>query len=54
MLGEPIARKLADAGTELRVWNRTPAKALHLAEYGAQVAATPATATTEADPYWCT
>ena len=40
-MGSRLARRLLDAGHELTVWNRTPAKA---AELGAPVAANPAEA----------
>ncbi len=40
-MGSRVARRLLDAGHELTVWNRTPAKA---AELGAPVAANPAEA----------
>jgi 3-hydroxyisobutyrate dehydrogenase-like beta-hydroxyacid dehydrogenase len=40
-MGEPIARRLLDAGHTLSVWNRTPARAAPLAEAGAQVLSTP-------------
>lgn len=37
-MGEPIARRLLDAGHELTVSNRTPGRADHLVEKGAQEA----------------
>jgi 3-hydroxyisobutyrate dehydrogenase-like beta-hydroxyacid dehydrogenase len=40
-MGSPIARNLMQAGYELLVWNRTPAKADALRADGATVAATP-------------
>jgi 3-hydroxyisobutyrate dehydrogenase-like beta-hydroxyacid dehydrogenase len=40
-MGEPIARRLLDAGHALSVWNRTPEKAAGLAEAGARVLSTP-------------
>lgn len=43
-IGEPIARNLARAGLETRVWNRTRAKAEPLAQEGATVCATAAEA----------
>ena len=43
-IGEPIARNLAGAGFELRVWNRTREKAEPLAEDGAAVCDTAAEA----------
>lgn len=50
-IGAPIARHLADAPTiELRVWNRTTARAQAFAtQHGARLAATPADAATGAD-----
>lgn len=41
LMGEAIARRLAQAGVPLLVWNRTPAKAASLARDGARVARTP-------------
>ena len=38
-MGEAMARNLVRAGTRLLVWNRTPAKALALAEEGAEAVA---------------
>lgn len=49
LLGEPIARKISEAGTALCAWNRTPAKAAHLTEHGAEVAESPASAAVGAD-----
>jgi 3-hydroxyisobutyrate dehydrogenase len=46
LMGAPIARRLADAGQEVRAWNRTAAKAEGL---GASVSATPAEAIDGAD-----
>ncbi len=40
-MGEPIARRLLDAGHELCVWNRTAGRAGGLAAAGAQVLSTP-------------
>ena len=42
VMGQPMALNLAQAGSDLVVWNRTPARADPLAEAGATVAATPA------------
>jgi 3-hydroxyisobutyrate dehydrogenase len=42
VMGEPMARHLARAGTPLVVWNRTPAKSEVLRAEGATVAASPA------------
>ncbi|MEV6240696.1 NAD(P)-dependent oxidoreductase [Lentzea sp. NPDC051838] len=44
LMGAPIAANLAAAGHEVRVWNRTRAKAEPLAAQGATVADTPAEA----------
>ena len=43
-MGTPIARNLLRAGFEVRVWNRTPARAGGLAAEGALVAPSPAAA----------
>jgi 3-hydroxyisobutyrate dehydrogenase len=43
-MGAPIARNLLSAGLDVRVWNRTRAKAEPLAEDGATVCGTPAEA----------
>lgn len=40
-MGEPMAGRLADAGWEPLVWNRTRGKAERLADRGARLAATP-------------
>lgn len=42
VMGQPMALNMARAGTELVVWNRTPARADALAAAGATVVATPA------------
>ncbi|HYI57208.1 MAG TPA: NAD(P)-dependent oxidoreductase [Microlunatus sp.] len=42
VMGQPMALNLAHAGSDLVVWNRTPARADPLAGAGATVAATPA------------
>lgn len=39
LMGAPMAQRLLGAGYQLRVWNRTPAKALALQDAGAIVAA---------------
>lgn len=44
LMGDPMAKRLLAAGREVRVWNRTPAKAHELSEAGARAAATPAEA----------
>jgi 3-hydroxyisobutyrate dehydrogenase len=43
-MGAPIARNLLSAGLDVRIWNRTRAKAEPLAEDGATVCETPAEA----------
>ena len=40
LMGAPMARRLLGAGRQVTVWNRTPAKAVALADDGARVAAT--------------
>lgn len=49
IMGAPMAGHLMDAGYELAVYNRTPAKAQPLVERGARLAATPADAVAGAD-----
>ncbi|MFE3830924.1 NAD(P)-dependent oxidoreductase [Streptomyces sp. NPDC059092] len=49
IMGAAMARNLCRAGLDVRVWNRTPAKAEPLAADGAQVAGTPAEAVSGAD-----
>ena len=49
IMGFQMARRLADAGHRLAVWNRTRDKAERLAASGARVAATPAEAATAAE-----
>ena len=44
IMGAPIARNIAGAGLDTRVWNRTREKAEPLAEAGADVAGSPAEA----------
>ena len=39
MMGVPMARRLLDAGYELAIWNRSPAKAKSLVEAGAKLVA---------------
>ena len=41
LMGTPMVRRLLAAGHEVRVWNRSPAKAANLATLGAQVVSTP-------------
>jgi len=48
-MGSRIAGRLADAGNDLIVWNRTAAKAAPLSERGATVAESPAAAAQEAE-----
>lgn len=48
-MGSRMATRLVDAGTELVVWNRTPAKASGLVERGAVLAGSPAEAAAGAD-----
>lgn len=48
-MGAAMARNLCRAGHDVRVWNRTLAKAEPLAADGATVAATPAEAVADAD-----
>nr|WP_281248792.1 NAD(P)-dependent oxidoreductase [Saccharopolyspora flava] len=48
-MGAPMARNLAAAGVDLRVWNRTRSKAEPLAEVGATVVDSPAEAARGAD-----
>ena len=48
-MGSRIARRFLDAGNELVVWNRDPAKAAPLTETGATLAETPAEAARAAD-----
>jgi 3-hydroxyisobutyrate dehydrogenase len=49
IMGGPMARNLLRAGHEVRVWNRTQARAEPLASEGAAVAPTPADAVREAE-----
>src|ERR1700754_3416540 len=48
-MGGPIARNLLRAGYEVRVWNRSSAKAEELVSDGARLAPTPATAVAGVD-----
>ena len=48
-MGSRMARRLLDAGHELVVWNRTPARADELAARGAELAVSPADAARGAD-----
>ena len=49
LMGQPMARRLLQAGHTLTVWNRTRSKAEALASHGAQLADTPAAAVAQAD-----
>jgi 3-hydroxyisobutyrate dehydrogenase len=49
IMGGAMARRLCQAGFEVRVWNRTRERAEPLAEAGAAVAASPAQAADQAD-----
>ncbi|MFE2596473.1 NAD(P)-dependent oxidoreductase [Streptomyces sp. NPDC059396] len=49
IMGAAMARNLCRTGHDVRVWNRTPAKAEALVADGARVAMTPAEAVTGAD-----
>ena len=49
LMGQPMARRLLNAGHTLTVWNRTRSKAEALEADGAQVADTPAAAAAQAD-----
>jgi 3-hydroxyisobutyrate dehydrogenase/2-hydroxy-3-oxopropionate reductase len=44
LMGGPMAGRLLDAGHDLTLWNRTPARAAALVERGARLAPTPAEA----------
>jgi 3-hydroxyisobutyrate dehydrogenase len=49
IMGAPMARVLADAGFDVRAWNRTAAKAEALADSGVQATPTPREAASGAD-----
>lgn len=49
IMGRHMARRLAQAGLEVRAWNRTPDKVDALAAFGVRAAATPADALAGAD-----
>lgn len=49
LMGAAMARSLARAGQQVTVWNRTPDKALPLADAGAQVSQDPKAAVSKAD-----
>ena len=48
-MGARMARRLLDAGHEVRVWNRTASRAMDLAALGAMVAETPREAVAECE-----
>jgi 3-hydroxyisobutyrate dehydrogenase-like beta-hydroxyacid dehydrogenase len=48
-MGFPMARRLCEAGHEVRAWNRTPDKAARLAPFGATVRDTARAAVADAD-----
>jgi 2-hydroxy-3-oxopropionate reductase len=52
-MGEPMARRLCQAGHEVHAWNRTREKAQRLAPFGARVHDTPADAVREAEVIVC-
>lgn len=49
LMGQPIARRLVDAGFDVTVWNRSPEKILPLLAAGAKAAENPAGAARGAD-----
>jgi len=53
IMGFPMARRLVEAGHEVRAWNRTPEKAERLATVGAAVVATPGDAVRDAEIVIC-
>src|SRR5579884_2695120 len=48
-MGMPMARNLAEAGFDLRAWNRSPDRAGPLAEAGAEIVENPRAAVTGAE-----
>ena len=48
-MGFPMARRLCEAGHAVHAWNRSPAKAVGLAAYGAQVHTSAAASVQDAD-----
>ena len=48
-MGTPMARRLLGAGNDITVWNRTRSRAEPLADSGAKIADTPATAVADAE-----
>ena len=53
IMGFPMARRLAEAGHEIRAWNRTREKAVPLAAFDATVVATPPEAVRDAEVVIC-
>jgi 3-hydroxyisobutyrate dehydrogenase-like beta-hydroxyacid dehydrogenase len=53
IMGFPMGRRLAEAGHEVRAWNRTREKAERLAAFDATVVATPAEAVRDAEIVIC-
>lgn len=49
LMGTPMARRLCEAGHDVRVWNRTAEKAQRLTQFGASAHTTPAEAVGDAD-----
>lgn len=49
LMGEPMVRRLVDAGHTVKVWNRTRAKAQALSALGVQLCDTPAQAASDVD-----
>ena len=49
LMGKPMSRRLCEAGYRVRVWNRSPAKALAMQAHGATAFDTPAEAVAQAD-----
>ena len=49
IMGSHMARRLAQAGLSVTGWNRDPAKAERLSEFGVRVAATPSATCHDAD-----
>lgn len=53
IMGFHMARRIAERGSRVRAWNRTPDKALRLAAFGIEVVATAADAAADADVVIC-
>ena len=49
LMGQPMSRRLCEAGYRVRVWNRSPAKARAMQAHGATAFHTPAEAVAQAD-----